>query len=111
MHLHRRGKDGGGHAVVLTRCDPKSLTFINSWGSDWDNNGSFSVENARVLELDLDNGLNIPARFYDIYQLENDMTPGERAAYYHKVDKALQSLDIFYKLFIYRLSLKTGPSF
>ncbi|KAJ4027617.1 hypothetical protein NW753_014483 [Fusarium oxysporum] len=67
MHLHRRGKDGGGHAVVLTRCDPQSLTFINSWGSDWGNNGSFSVENARVLELDLDNGLNIPTRFYDIY--------------------------------------------
>ncbi|KAI3581783.1 hypothetical protein IWW34DRAFT_785304 [Fusarium oxysporum f. sp. albedinis] len=67
MHLHRSGNDGGGHDVVLTRFDAQSLTFINSWGSDWGNKGSFSVENVRVLELDLDNGLNIPARFYDIY--------------------------------------------
>ncbi|KAF4946131.1 hypothetical protein FGADI_11409 [Fusarium gaditjirri] len=91
MHLHRRGKDGGGHAVVLTRCDTESLTFINSWGSDWGINGSFSVENAHVLELDLDNGLNVPAQFYDIYWLESDLTPGERAAYHQKVDKALQN--------------------
>ncbi|KAF4332936.1 hypothetical protein FBEOM_13254 [Fusarium beomiforme] len=91
MRPHRRGKDGGGHAVVLTRCDPESLTFINSWGRDWGNNGSFSVQDARVLELELDHGRTTPLRFYDIYWLESDLTQGERAAYHCKADKDLQS--------------------
>ena len=52
MASHRSLPDDGGHAVVLVGCDPHSLTFLNSWGHQWGNNGSFGVENHTVLELD-----------------------------------------------------------
>jgi hypothetical protein len=90
MQQHRKVKDGGGHAVVLTRCDPQSLTFLNSWGRDWGNNGSFGVEIAQVLELTPHHGATVPARFYDIYWYESDLTPTERAAYDRKVDNSVR---------------------
>jgi hypothetical protein len=90
MQQHRTGEDGGGHAVVLTRCDPQSLTFLNSWGRDWGNNGSFGVESAQVLELTSHYGVIFPARFYDIYWYESDLTPAERAAYDRNVDNAVR---------------------
>ena len=49
MEPHRSLPNGGGHAVVLTGCDPRSLTFLNSWGYQWGNNGSFSIEDHTVL--------------------------------------------------------------
>jgi hypothetical protein len=66
----------GGHAVVLTGCDPNSLTFLNSWGGQWGNRGSFSIENASVLGLD-----GHPVRFYDVYWLLGDLLDTERQAY------------------------------
>ena len=42
-------KQRGGHAVVLIRCGPRSLTFLNSWGTEFGEYGFFSVENADVL--------------------------------------------------------------
>ncbi len=91
---HRVGPDGGGHAVVMTGCDPQSLTFLNSWGDDWGNHGSFSVESAKVLEREFGppHGARVfPARFYDVYWLESDLTPTERAAYNRKADEAVQA--------------------
>lgn len=90
MQPHRQGKDDGGHAVVMTRCDPQSLSFLNSWGSQWGNNGSFSIENAHVLDLEPHGQGPIPVRFYDIYWLESDLTPAERAAYHRKVDNTVK---------------------
>lgn len=91
MQQHRVGDDGGGHAVVLTGCDPQSLTFLNSWGQNWGNHGSFSVESSRVLERESPGGTRIPARFYDVYWLESDLTPAERAAYNQRADAAVQN--------------------
>ncbi|KAM0554020.1 hypothetical protein ACHAPJ_007095 [Fusarium lateritium] len=91
MQPHRQGADGGGHAVVMTRCDPHSLTFLNLWGSHWGNNGSFSVENARVLGLEPPDQGTVSPCFYDVYWLEGDLTPAERGAYQSKVDNAVQS--------------------
>jgi hypothetical protein len=88
MEQHRLLPDDGGHAVVLSKCDPRSLTFLNSWGHDWGNGGSFSVEDHTVLELD---GASEATRvcFYDVYWLEEDLTAAERQAYNVKVDEAL----------------------
>ncbi len=52
MASHRSLPDYDGQAVVLISCDARSLTFLNSWGHQWGNNGSFSVEDLTVLELD-----------------------------------------------------------
>jgi hypothetical protein len=89
MAPHRLSPPGGGHAVVLTSYDPRSLTFMNSWGYQLGNNGSFSVENPSVLGIDGTIGELHPS-FYDIYWVEGDLTATERQAYETKVDDALR---------------------
>ena len=90
MTPHRSSTPDGGHAVVLIGCDPCTLTFLNSWGSQWGNNGSFSVEDHTVLEVD-----NAPegARvcIYDVFWFEHDLTSAESQAYNEKVDEALNA--------------------
>ncbi|EFQ32890.1 uncharacterized protein GLRG_08034 [Colletotrichum graminicola M1.001] len=78
---------GGGHAVVLVDCKPNCLTFLNSWGKTWGNNGSFSVEDHTVLEVD-----GIPMRFYDVYWLQSDLAPAELRAYNAEVDAVTASV-------------------
>jgi hypothetical protein len=65
-------------------------TLTDSWGQDWGNNGSFSVESARVLERVSTDGEVVKARFYDVYWFEADLTPAERAAYDRKADTAVK---------------------
>jgi len=90
MAPHRSLPSGGGHAVVLSKCDPRSLTFLNSWGHQWGKDGSFSVEDHTVLELD---GTSEATHvcFYDVYWLESDLTAAEQQAYNVKVDEALRA--------------------
>jgi hypothetical protein len=89
MAPHRSLPDDGGHAVVLYGCAPRSLKFLNSWGNQWGKNGSFSVEDHTVLELDGASQVNRVC-FYDVYWLEKDFTAAERQAYDLKVDEALR---------------------
>ncbi|KKP02124.1 hypothetical protein THAR02_05755 [Trichoderma harzianum] len=91
MVPHRSGIPYGGHAVIMTGCSPKSLTFLNSWGRKWGNNGSFSVESYTALELD-----NTRMRFYDVYWLESELTSAEKQAYASKVDNDLRSFSAKY---------------
>lgn len=90
MTSTRPWRDGGGHAVVLVKCDANSLTFLNSWGADWGSNGSFSIESPEVLEQ---RGAPDWTRmcFYDIYWIERDLTIAERLAYDRKVDDAFHA--------------------
>lgn len=90
MAAHPWTVDGGGHAVVLVKCAPNSLTFLNSWGHQWGDNGSFSIEDHTVLEA---RGAPDWARmqFYDVYWYENDLTAGERQAYAAKVDEEVRA--------------------
>ncbi|KAF5652146.1 hypothetical protein F25303_3620 [Fusarium sp. NRRL 25303] len=76
---------GGGHAVVLVSCSPDSLTFLNSWGSAWGDNGIFRVENPAVLG-NKDRSL----RFYDVYWIEPELTNAERQAFDASVDEELR---------------------
>jgi hypothetical protein len=63
-----------GHAVVLSRCDPYSLTFINSWGTNFADGGYFKVQDSSTLGL----------RYYDVYWLEIDLVDTERQAFRDK---------------------------
>ncbi len=41
-----KGNGDGGHAVVLIRCSPAYLLFMNSWGQAWGDGGFFRVKDA-----------------------------------------------------------------
>ena len=75
----------GSHVVVLVNYD-SSLTFQNSWGKKWGNNGRFSIEDETVLRVD-----GHPMCFYDVYWLESDLTAGEQEAYDVKVSQVLRA--------------------
>ncbi|KAJ0382800.1 hypothetical protein COL922a_011794 [Colletotrichum nupharicola] len=87
MMKHRSLPSDGGHAVVLVDCRPNRLTFLNSWGKDWGNNGSFSIEDRTVLGLD---GYHM--RFYDVYWLLADLIPMERQAHSSEIDAEVSRL-------------------
>ncbi|CAF3709580.1 unnamed protein product [Rotaria socialis] len=71
-----------GHAVVLMKCDPTSLTFINSWGTKFADKGFFRVRNQSVLNL----------KFYDVYWDLNDLTAKEIEAFERKSSEKGQNL-------------------
>ena len=60
-----------GHAVVLVKCEPTVLTFMNSWGKDFADGGFFRVQNQAVLGL----------QFYDVYWTVNDLKQSEITAF------------------------------
>lgn len=73
MNAALGGEGGGGHAVVLVRCDNTSLTFMNSWGPGFANKGFFTVDRASTLEI----SGGPPMRFYDIYWTTDDLSTEE----------------------------------
>ena len=75
--------DRVGHAVVLVRCSPKCLTFMNSWGKEWGDGGFFRVKNDKVLNDTI---------FYDIYWTENDLTESEKREYEMKCLETIQQV-------------------
>ncbi|KAF5544172.1 hypothetical protein FPHYL_11108 [Fusarium phyllophilum] len=85
MAPHFNGVYDGGHAVVLVSCSPESLTFLNSWGRKWGENGLFKIENPAVL-----GHKDRCLRFYDVYWVEGGLTKAERQAFNAMVDEELR---------------------
>lgn len=75
-----------GHSVLLIGIEideegKSYLRFLNSWGQNWADEGTFKVRDGNVLK-----GLGIkscPPIFYDIYFLEEDLS-NEELKYYSK---------------------------
>ena len=61
-----------GHAVVFTSYNSRCLTFMNSWGQNWGDNGFFRVENAEVL----------PLEFFDVYWTLDELSEEEKENYH-----------------------------
>ena len=61
--------------MVLMRCTPQCLVFMNSWGQDWADGGFFRVKDSQTL-----NGIS----FFDVYWTEDDLTPKEKARHQKK---------------------------
>ncbi len=59
------------HSVVLTHISKNYLKFLNSWGTNWGDNGYFKIENANVLN----------AEFIDIYWELDDLDKNEKDNY------------------------------
>lgn len=79
-----------GHAVVLIDADEKSLTFLNSYGKDWGNHGTFSVSRDAIK------GMNF--HFFSIYWLTSDLTKSEQSCYENRRKKAVEA---FYQILDY----------
>ena len=62
----------GGHAVVLIRCHPNCLVFMNTWGQEFADGGFFRVQDEKVLHN---------MQFFDIYWEEDDLTTSEKEAF------------------------------
>ena len=91
MAPYRMAPPKGGHAVVLVQCDPQSLTFLNSWGNRWGDNGRFSIKDPSVLEVDGASGWTKMC-FYDVFFYEEDLTAGEKQAYEDKANEKIRDL-------------------
>lgn len=63
------------HAVVLIRCHPNYLVFMNSWGDGFADGGFFRVQDEDVLH-----GM----QFFDVYWEEKDLKPSEKEAFERK---------------------------
>ncbi len=75
-------KELEGHAVVLTSFGIDHLLFMNSWGTDWADNGFFRVQN----------GVLHATTYYDVYWTESDLTPSEREAFKRRGEKVAADL-------------------
>ena len=60
-----------GHAVVLTSFNSEYLRLLDSWGSDWADNGFIKVQNADVLGF----------KFYDVYWEIEDLNEKEKTSF------------------------------
>eukprot|EP01083_Nonionella_stella_P100328 282830_1 len=67
------GLKGGSHAVVLIRCQRNCLVFMNSWGTDWADNGFFRIQNTDVLRK---------MRFFDVYWTLDDLSDDQKSVYH-----------------------------
>ncbi|XP_028392636.1 uncharacterized protein LOC114517178 [Dendronephthya gigantea] len=76
-----------GHAVVLTSYNSKCLTFMNSQGAEWADNGFFKIQNDQVLQLE----------FFDVNWTLNDLSETEKKNYqqrgYELTAKLTKSLE------------------
>ena len=71
----KRKPDPGGHAVVLIKCKPNCLIFMNSWGMKWGDGGFFRVKDAQVLPN---------MKFYNVFWEKHNLLPSEIEAFKQK---------------------------
>ena len=79
----------GGHAVVLIDANDNGLTFLNSWGMGFGDNGKFRIVNEDVL-TDADDKTKI--RYFEIYFTKNELSHIEKYAYKKYVEDVYKSL-------------------
>ncbi|KAE8155274.1 hypothetical protein BDV25DRAFT_146415 [Aspergillus avenaceus] len=87
MAPHRKTDATSWHVVVMTDCGRQSMTFLNSWGKNWGDNGSFSIEDHTVLGVDS----RPEMRYYEIFWLEGALSEDQRQVYYARTEKLLRS--------------------
>lgn len=76
-------EESGGHAVVLIDFGDGFLTFLNSWGENWGDNGKFRIKNSSVLGK---------INYYDIFWTENDLTNDEKEAWNNRTTVEMKNL-------------------
>ncbi len=69
--FNNKSKGGGNIEVILTHVSEDCLTFLNSWGTFFADNGYFRVKNADVLDV----------KFFDVFWYITDLSKEEIDAY------------------------------
>ena len=81
-------KNPSSHAVILIEVTKNYLRFLNSWGSNWADKGTFKVKTGKILKPY--NTKDNP-KFYDIAYYEDDLTIEEKN-YYANNNEYLRNL-------------------
>lgn len=71
-------KDGGGHAVVITKYSLDCFTVLNSWGDLWGDNGFFKIKDFSVF---------YQFKCFDVYFTLNDLTQYEKDEYQKLIER------------------------
>lgn len=71
-------KDGGGHAVVITKYSKECFTVLNSWGDQWGDNGFFKIKDLSVFSQ---------FRCFDVFFTLKDLTDYEKNEYQKLVER------------------------
>ena len=90
-------KDGGGHAVLLIEITEEYFRFLNSWGSDWGDGGTFKVEKANILSL-INNNENLVPKYYDIFFYDIELLDEEKNYYTKNNEYIRRLINLFDKL-------------
>ena len=71
------------HAVLLIEINDQYLRFLNSWGSNWGDGGTFRVKNGGILKpINTD----MTPSFYDLFFYENELTNDEKLFYNNNIN-------------------------
>ena len=83
-------RDTSGHAILLVEWNKDYLKFLNSWGSNWANKGTFKVKNGDVLASYYTDDV---AEFYDIFYKLEDLSKEEKSYYSKNVEFVCEMFD------------------
>ena len=72
-----------GHAVILIEITKNYYRFLNSWGSNWGENGTFKVTDPEILKPY--NEQSNP-EYYDIFFYETELSKNEKDYYYQNIN-------------------------
>jgi len=80
------------HSVLLIEVKEKYLRFLNSWGSNWGDGGTFKLKKPSILTP---YGTTNSPKFYDIFFYENELSSEEQLFYSKNIGTIHEILNDF----------------
>ena len=92
-----------GHGVLLIEIGNNYLRFLNSWGSNWGDAGTFRVEKGDILKPI---NANKKPKFYDLFFYLDDLTQDEKLFYNENINYIRWLISQFGEMRIERIKNK-----
>ena len=90
-----------GHAVLLIGANDNYLRFLNSWGNNWGEGGTFKIQNSDVLTSYYH---RTRIEFYDVVYYEEELTKEEKNYYYNNIDYIRELISRFDNLSVQNIT-------